>query len=319
VAGLEGVEGHERPRNMGVSMTNTIADRAMLVCLNIKGWTGAAKERKVVPEAARAHGAGEGSLKGTKLLVPKDALEPIRKAADAARAYHMSMSLPWGQDGQRILPAKAFFAYTAEMDKLRSQYQAAVRDFVAEYPDHVNRARVMLNGLFDASEYPDPDEIGRRFDFRVKKYPFPDGADFRVDLGDETVARLRDEITQSVNESVQQAVTHLWERLHRGVSHMVERLHAYRRNPESGKLEGNFHGSLVENLRDLVAVLPTLNLTGDPKLDAMAKRVEADLCKFDADSLKEDEAVRRQVANDAADVEAQIAAVLRDMGGYVGE
>ena len=295
---------------------NAIAGRAMLVSLNLRAWTGVVKEKKIVAEAVKAHGAAEGSVKGRKSLIDGTALAGIQKVGTEARTYYYTMTLPWGE-GIRILPTKAYLPFAKEMDRLRSKYDEAVRDFLRDYPDHVSQAKVLLNGLFDPNEYPHPDDMARRFSFDIRKSPMPDAADFRVDLGDDVVAMIRSEITDQVNDSVQMAVRDLWERLHAGVARMSERLSTYGRD-ENGKLNGRIHETLVENLRELVDLLPTLNLTADPGLDRMAREVSERLCRIGAQDLREDDIVRAEVAKDAKAIENEIDAILRNMDGYTG-
>lgn len=61
---------------------------------------------------------------------------------------------------------------------------------------------------------------------------------------------------------------------------------------------GVFRDSLVENLRDLVKVMPSLNITGDPELDALSDRL-SQLAKYDAETLRNSDTAREKVANEA--------------------
>src|SRR5574340_1123555 len=77
---------------------------AMLASLNISMWTARKYDRKVTTEATRSHGAAEDAGRFNKLLVPKTAIQPLEQAAGAARREHDEWTLPWGNNGERLLP-----------------------------------------------------------------------------------------------------------------------------------------------------------------------------------------------------------------------
>jgi hypothetical protein len=90
---------------------------------------------------------------------------------------------------------------------------------------------------------------------------------------------------------------------------MAEKLKAFKPAQGGDRAEGIFRDSLVENVRELVAVLPSLNITGDPTLAAVAARMEA-LCRDDADELRDNAAARASVA-------AEADAILADVGQFL--
>ncbi|MBX8803295.1 hypothetical protein HBA92_21450 [Ochrobactrum sp. MR28] len=67
------------------------------------------------------------------------------------------------------------------------------------------------------------------------------------------------------------------------------------------KSEGVFRDSLVENIRDLITVLPALNITGDPELTAMAEKLKP-LAEHNASTLRDNPTIRRDVADEAAKI-----------------
>ena len=79
-----------------------------------------------------------------------------------------------------------------------------------------------------------------------------------------------------------------WERVTTVLAKMIERLNEY--TPSAGKgdrAKGIFRDSLVENVRELIAVLPSFNLTGDSFLATLADRMERELCAHEAEELRE--------------------------------
>ena len=219
-------------------------------------------------------------------------------------------TLPWADNGARILPAANYWAYTQAQRDLKETFAAEVRSFCAGYREHLAEARSRLNGLFVEADYPDPAEIDLKFAYRTGFSPLPAAEDFRVALGEGEQVHIRAQIETRLNEAAEAAGRDLWERIHKAVSCMRNRLDLYAVDPVSGKAEHPFRDSLVENLRDLVELLPRLNMTGDPALETMRRRLAASLCGHDPQDLRDDGALRARTARSAE-------AILDDMAGSV--
>lgn len=291
---------------------HNLTTRAMLADLTIRQWAARKHDRKVSDEVAEQHGSDRELGQFSKALVDKGALKPVQAAASALREFHYDNTLPWSDKGPRILPAANYFAYTAGVRDRRAKFEAAVGDFLNLYDAHISEAERRLGTLFKRAEYPTRDRLARLFEVRTYFEQLPDPNDFRVAVGDVEVARIRAEIEDRSRDAVQEATRSLWQRCHDAVSHMVERLNAYQRDPETGKVTAPFRDSLVENIRELVDLLPRLNITGDPELERMRQRIEASLTREEPQTLRENETVRADVAQQAADI-------LSAMSGYIGE
>jgi hypothetical protein len=70
-----------------------------------------------------------------------------------------------------------------------------------------------------------------------------------------------------------------------------------------------FHDTLVDNVRDLVALLPGLNIMNDQRLADIATRMQG-LCRDDADTLRDNPTARASVA-------AEADAILREVSDYM--
>ena len=72
------------------------------------------------------------------------------------------------------------------------------------------------------------------------------------------------------------------------------------------------HHSVVDNIRNLVDLLPQLNITGDPHLASLAAEVKAQLCGHSSQELKANPSLRQQTAEQAA-------AIVEQMSAFLGE
>ncbi|TJW14420.1 MAG: hypothetical protein E5W82_10615 [Mesorhizobium sp.] len=286
---------------------SAIGQKAMLAGLKISMWAGRKLDKKITAEVNQSHGAAADAARVTKSLVSKQALADILRIQNAARMAHYARTLPWADSGARILCNAGYAAYGDELRKLEYEFFDAVDAFVSGYADYVDAARLELNGMFKADDYPAVSDIRGRFRFERSIWPMPSAPDFRVDMVEGEADRIRADIQRQFDVAIRAATRDVFERINETVGHMVEKLRAF--VPHSGKkgdkAEGVFRDSLVENVRDLVALMPSLNVTGDAVLDGIAKRMET-LCKFDAEALRDDKQARQDTADAAAGILADI-------------
>lgn len=269
-----------------------LQNKALLLTLNCSQWTARKFDKAVSREVESTHQAKEAG-RYNKLLVPATALKPISNMIGKIRDYHESVTLPWMNDGQRMLPAKLYLEYTQQMRTMRGEFDRLVSDFITHYPILVKEARLNLGTMYDPADYPDISVIRNKFNVAVRALPIPDAADFRVDIAEEDVAAIKAEIKADIHKQQQEALQHCWDRLRDVVSKIEERLS----DPTA-----IFRDSLIENARSLVKILPALNLLEDPELEAARSAVEMRLCMAPPQRLRDDKAVRAQTAQAASEI-----------------
>jgi hypothetical protein len=178
------------------------------------------------------------------------------------------------------------------MRQREADWTPLVESFIAAWPGYVDDSRQRLNGLFNSADYPSTAELRRRFSFRWTVRPVPTAGDFRVELGAAEVDAIRQQITDGLNATVQAAMVDVWNRIKTVVSAMAERLRAY--DPAKPGA-APFRDSIVGNIRELLEVLPSLNLTNDPNVSRFADEMRA-LCAVDAQALRDNMFTREDVA-----------------------
>ncbi|HKR27622.1 MAG TPA: hypothetical protein VJS11_09205 [Acidobacteriaceae bacterium] len=283
-----------------------ITERAMLAAVHISIWTAVKHDRKVSREVAEQHGAYSRAGRYNKqLLREAERLESLRSLSGQIRQYFYRITLPWSDEGYRLLPAHFYFELTTKMREFEQAFAQQVEEFLAVYPSYIEQVRPELNGLFREEDYPSTDKLRNKFGVRLEVLPIPSGNDFRVTLSEEEQARVAREIDENVRQSLRKGTEDLWARLKGVVAHMVERLN----EPES-----RFHASLVTNICELVELLPRLNVSQDEELNHFAEEIRNRLCGYTARDLKKNEILRAATANDAAQILTEMDAVLRERG-----
>lgn len=277
----------------------TLSEKAMLVTLTIGMFAPRKTDRRVTTETNAAHNTDNRAGRYIKNLLPEESIQPISKLAGEIRAYNLSNTLPWLNDGTRMLPASKFMDYSAQFRMFRARWQSAVDRFATDYSAYVEKAREILNGMFNADDYPPVDDVRRKFILRTTTLPLPDCEDFRVGLVNGEIAELQAEMASRLEEVRGEARRELHSRMMEPVARMAERL---------SKSDAVFRDTLVENIREIVSLVPDLNIDNDPALTALSDAARELI--VDPQTLRDNPKFRSAMSDKAA-------ALLERMKSYV--
>lgn len=280
-----------------------INDRALLVQLSISQWTARKHDKRVSSEVAASHNTTTAAGRYHKALLPMNqSLDDIHKMTSAIRQRFYTNTLPWGLDGMQMLPTANYLEFMAEFRTHKAKWEALVATFIAEYDTLRDAAKVLLGSLYNEDDYPTADAIGRKFKIDLAVFPVP-SSDFRVSLADGELSAIQADVEARVKQAQSGAMLDAWQRLYDHVERISQRL---------GNPDGRIHDSLIENAREMCALLPRLNFADDPNLDDMRREVEARLVAYDADDLRKNEVLRTDTVDTANDIMARMRAF---MGG----
>jgi len=269
---------------------STIADKAMLINLSISVWTARKHDKradKTVNDAFNATDSGRFS----KVLIAEEAIKAVQATATTARTFHYTHTLPWLDDGWRLLPAKEFPEYSAEVRRLDAAFELSVDTFKANYDALVQDAKLRLNGLFNPADY--PKSISAKFGFETNIRPVPVAGDFRVSLRSDETEAIQAAIEQRTQAALAAAHADLYRRLAEAIGHFADKMDTQ---------NAIFRDSIIENLRELCELLPRLDITNDPTLNKIRREVEGKLLIHAPGDLRQNEAERASAGRDAAEI-----------------
>lgn len=290
-----------------------IRNYGTLVSLNTLRWHAKVRDHRAADAAASASGADAAAFEARKrLLVGADEkLKRVHTAIDAARTEHYKMTLPWStvgvndhgkRSGPRLLPNTLFFDYTQKMAKYKNEMDVALDDFVTAYPSLIAIAQQKLGTSFDRSQYPAPSQIKQHFGLSFDFLPIPTGDDFgNVTL--QQAEKLAMNVNKRTKQMLENAMQDAWKRLQDDMEHAFNSLN----NPNA-----KFHYTLIEKMKEHASMLTHLNVTKDPRIEAIRARIEKDLAKRDIKDIRKDDALRKHLAGEAR-------AVLTMMQEYVND
>ena len=173
-----------------------ITEKAMLAAVHISVWTAVKHDRKVSRDVADQHGAHQGAGRYNKqLLHGALKLEELRNLAGQIRQHFYKVTLPWSDEGFRLLPSNFYFDLMARMREFEASFDAGVDAFLRVYPQYVEQVRPELNGLFREEDDPSPEKLKAKFGVKLEVLPIPTGADFRVQMSaeEQAIAGVRPE------------------------------------------------------------------------------------------------------------------------------
>lgn len=268
----------------------SISSSAMLVELNISVWTGRKFDKGVSQEIDTAkHTTTRAGNYSKRLFADEPIFDAIQKYTGNARTYHYHATMPWSDSGLRLLTTSMFFDYQKEITAMEMEFNNLVAQFINQYDKLVLQAQMKLGALFNPDDYPHVDTIEDKFKFSVKFAPVPEVGDWRVNVGQEAEAILKESYANYYQNNLTQAYADVWERTHEALTRMSEKL--------SGDKKQIFRDTLVSNVMEMVDLLDKFNVTDDPKMRTAKHKLESVMLGITPDALREDDHLRLDTKN----------------------
>lgn len=282
----------------------TIASSAVIGSINISVYTGRKKDKGTEQEVQESKGARSRRAASVhkNLFAECAQLDAIIAHAAKARLWFNSVTLPWNDNGQRLIPTSAYFEISNDAQKYRAEFDKLVRAFVTAYSTEISKQAFALGAFFDRTEYLDVKDIASKFAFTITIQPVPLAGDFRVDVNNDLIAELQSQYEEDTKRCINEAMSDAWNRVRESVEHIRDRMTAVmeytpgvteEKDETTGELiitktrRPKLHESMIDKGLELCAVLSHLNVLNDPKLEEIRKDLERSLVHVDIKSLKE--------------------------------
>ncbi|GIV03821.1 MAG: hypothetical protein KatS3mg015_2651 [Fimbriimonadales bacterium] len=264
-----------------------INERALLVKLSVSQWYNRVIDRKVTDEVAQRYEVTEQEDRYVKTLLPRVAVRNIQRAINDLRTFHYANTLPWQDDSVRILSSSNFFQYQQGIAARRAKLEEAVDEFVKNYPKWLDYARKTKKGLFDETQYPTASGIRDHYKVSITFLPFPNVADFRVDIDGNELERIKRQTEQALSDALASANQHLIDRLYERVYLLYSALN----DPEK-----IFRDNTVNSIVETADLVERLNVTNDTRVASAVAAARAALQDVHPDMLRSNPDFRNKVA-----------------------
>lgn len=279
----------------------SIVNECMVVNLRINMWTGHRLDKEASKSVTENAGAAEDAARVNKHLIPKEVLQPIGSAASALRNHFYDNTLPWKDNGDRLLTRKAFTRFIEEHEKLAKEFNEEVRKFIdVNYYAARQKAEFRMGAMFKPSDYPMAEELRGKFSATLDIDAVTTANDFRVQMSAPMQDKIREDIEDKMKERLGKAMQSVWTRLADTLGHFAERMAG----------DGVFREATVKNLEEIVEILPELNVLNDPDLDRIANEIRSTIVGYDVKDLRKNPEVRSIAASEAK-------RIMDDMKGFM--
>jgi len=288
-------------------------EKATKIAIRGTQWRNYKKSHKATKAAAETHKTTEKWVRASITLVDKKFVDAPRKILSAARNYLEGSTagaadgkfigglLTW-EDGYRILPNLLNEQVMRNLGQFKSEFLDAVAELRAVLPTAIDAARSENPDLFSAADYgasyvksSSVDDIVDRYSFEIDRgrLPEPGQGDFRIDNSDEAqeAARAADE-EKSIGKA-REMRDHVVGTVISVAEHFAERCEVF--DPEN-KGKSPFRDSTVEKVRDLIGVLPALNIDNDARIEKARQGLIDALGDKSAKELRESDNAREDTA-----------------------
>ena len=276
----------------------SISNKALLVSLNISQWVGRKLDRKATDTVEKTHTTEARVGNYTKKLLPgAEELDAIQRNAGNIRVFFYEQTLPWCADGSRIISSKNYMDFVAEFRNKKSQFDKAVDTFILQYPRLQEEAKKKLGDLYCETEYPTVEYLTEAFNCDITFMPLPDVGDFRVELSEQEKKTFIDSMVKVERDAMKEC----WNRMHDVVSKAALKLN----DPDAIIRE-----SLIQNIQEMCQLMPKLNVTDDPQLEAMRQDVEKVANTISTQAVREFGTARHEAAD-------KLMAITSKMAGFM--
>ena len=284
-------------------------EKAMLVKVELKKWGGTKTDKSLAEEISDNHSTDSSLYSVSKKLTKNATLKAIKKIDGLIRtdciysgAGYRGFCHAWDNNGNYLLPIDAKDKFEKRFAEYRDDREKLVKQFLSEYPNIIDDARVEFGSTFNESDFPHPNEIEDCFSCEVIKNPVPSTDDIRVNLSKDEIDELKANGKAQEDAKIKEITGSVIDKVNGVLGHFSEKI----------KAGETFRDSTLDKVIDLCDVLPALNIDGDAKIH-QAHQSLMDVfhnTDIDAKTLREDKDKAKEVA-DASDK------ILEELSGWV--
>jgi len=213
-------------------------------------------------------------------------------------AYWRSMTLPYPQEGIRLIKQSDVAAFEEKMREFKEQLSAAAANLQLEYESVKEAARQKLGDLFNAADY--PSTLEGVFDIKWE-YPAVDAPNYLMTFNPELYEQEQRRIQGRFETAVLMAEQAFAERLQELVSHLIERL-----TDEPDGTKKTFKSSAIENFKEFYENFRSMNVRSNAQLEGLITQANDLVAGVEAKDLRTNADLRRNLSQQMATVQTAL-------------
>lgn len=270
----------------------------MQAVFRVHGIGQSVEDEALTQEMIDKHGIDEKSIAAVKRLFTEQ-LKQFKHACNKARAYHLGRTFE-GFGSARLIVVNEQAAYTAKMEQLIKNIQEAVANFIASYPSHIKKEKLLKGDAFKAEDYPPQEKLHELFrvNFLLMPMAMPSDA-----VCKQMLTKYADQYEQAMKNATENIRKQTLSMMMSLISQTAESLSGDGPIVDSENKKGP-----MAKLREFLERVPQLNITGDPTITALADECRRKL-DVSTEVLRNSKVVRKNVAGVALDIAHRFGAI----------
>lgn len=215
-----------------------------------------------------------------------------------ASSYWRSMTLPYPQEGVRLIKQSDVAAFEAKMREIKEQLAAAAANLQLEYESLKDAAREKLGELYNPNDY--PATLEGVFDVRWE-YPPVEPPNYLVTFNPELYAQEQSRVQQRFEAAVVMAENAFAEQLQEMVEHLIERL--------TDNADGErkvFRNAAIENFKDFYENFRRMNVRSNEQLENLIRQANDLVSGVDVKDLRENKNMRQNLSQQMSEVKVAL-------------
>ena len=291
----------------------SLASSALIVSVDIKTWTATKQDKSISNEVTTSKNADADAARVTKVLLSHS---PEHKALLNYRqtVYNWLQRETYDWAGSmRLLPTYKLESFKKQFNDHMAAFNALLDKFLAAYPGLISDAAFKQGGMFNRSEYPEVQDVRRRFSMKLFTHAVPEN-DFRCSISQVLADDLKEHYEAQTQEIVGGVMADLTKRLTTYATRLrnaCEEVQAEaNEEAKSGKAKRRkIYESTFDNVKGMVDMIRNFNLTNDADLTEAANKLEAILATRSLSDLRDSAVARADTRDDLNDILSKFAPI----------
>jgi Protein of unknown function (DUF3150) len=251
--------------------------------------------------------ADKDLLRAAKIILESDTLNEIRSLHGKTRRFLKRKSLPaLFKEGVFFVPTDLVPDVDERLVEAEAETRRLAKEFAKEYPSLIAAAKKRLRSEFNANDYMDPRGVETAFGVTWQYIEIAPSTRLKSISG-AVYQRNLSKIEESRASAERTIQLLLRERFAKMIERITDRL--------SGQDDGTrkvFRDSLIDKATEFFNDFKALNVTDDRELEKLVNRAKGLLKGVDAETLRDDDKLREQVAGAFERIEAVTATMITD-------
>lgn len=215
-----------------------------------------------------------------------------------ASAYWRSMTLPYPQEGVRLIKQADIGAFETRMREYKEQLVVAAANLQLEYEAIKVAAREKLGDLYNPNDY--PPSLEGVFDLRWE-YPPVDPPNYLMTFNPELYQQEQQRVQHRFETAVVMAENAFAEQLQDMISHLIERL-----TDEPDGTKKTFKASAIENFKEFYDNFRSMNVRSNAQLDNLIQRATDIVSGVDVKDLRKNTNLRQNLTQQMGEVKTAL-------------